>query len=128
MADLGTLTSRASYFTEVYIFLATVTGPRSSEPTRRPTAFWMGGSPTEVINLDNSRTISGDVMEDGGYVERWIRLYHRYTGVQIAAMKSTGGTFSFSGLDHSDSYFCVKLDDAGASPDFNALIYDFKPA
>lgn len=69
-------------------------------------------------------TISGTVSQQGTPAARNVRCYRRSDG-QIAGQTalSTGGAYTFTGLDPVEKYYVVALDDdAGAT--FNALICD----
>ena len=90
--------------------------------TVRPGAPWKA---TPDISDITTGTLSGTVkVSSVAQANKLVRLYYRPNGYAINWTKSaTDGTFSFSGLDPTDTgnYFAIAfLDDAG----YNALVFD----
>lgn len=127
MADLGTITGRSVGNTESFIYAATTPPTHNSVGgSRRLLPWWTGLTNTDQANIDISGTISGTVIENSVFQQRWVRLHYRISGELIMATYSdpVTGAFSFSGLDKSDLYYAVKLNNLSDPTLYNAEIYD----
>jgi hypothetical protein len=99
----------------------TVTAPISSIGIRR-VSYW---KPFPAITDNVTGSLSGTLkISNVAQANRLIRLYYRPNGKVVSQTYSASdGTFSFSGLDPTDTgnYFAIAfLDDAG----YNALVFD----
>lgn len=81
---------------------------------------------TELRATPVTKTFSGTVQESGVPKVGWVvRAFRRDNGVLQAETRSvSGGAFTITIPNASGEYTFVAYDDTGASPDFNALIFD----
>jgi hypothetical protein len=132
MADLGAITSNTnSDVSRVYAFYPGFNGPTDVPSVfRRKVPNWIGGYVLDILQTPHTGTITGTVTETIDSVEfpvkRWVRLHHRHSGTLIAAMYSdeNTGQFSFDGLNPSDLYYVIALDNLADANTYNALIFD----
>lgn len=76
-------------------------------------------------SLENVKTLSGTVYEEGVPCKRLVRLYRRSDGMWVAQTYSdaTTGAFSFTKLRNQE-YFAIAFDDETLNPDYNAIVWD----
>jgi hypothetical protein len=78
------------------------------------------------LQTSTNYTIAGLVLESGVPKVGWlVRLYRRDNGVWLGDARTNGsGAFSFTVIGYNGEVTCVAYDDTGASPDYNAIVYD----
>lgn len=78
------------------------------------------------LQTTTNYNISGLVLESGVAKVGWlVRLYRRDNGVWLGDARTNGsGSFFFTVIGYNGEVTVVAYDDTGASPDYNALVYD----
>lgn len=90
----------------------------------------IGRSNADRVNYGNTKgAIAGKVLEKGLPVARRVLCHQRDTGALVGSTWSNAsGNYSFSGLDDSEKYYIVALDEDMSAEQYNAAVQDLIPA